>query len=100
MNDQSCTTPPGEIAEHRRKCWATDCDRTARLEWCGWRYCVPHFWTYVLRGAPGWHKLVKLRWTELARPYRYDRNERRTVRCLAIIFLPLVAVALAAWLIA
>lgn len=63
-----CAARPEEIAEARRKCWAPTCNRTARLEWCGWRYCIPHFWTYVLRDAPGWrHKLGKLRWTELAR---------------------------------
>lgn len=30
--------------------------------------------------------------------YRYDRNERRTVKCLAIIFLPLVGIlAIGLW---
>lgn len=71
MTDQACAASPEEIAEGRRRCWATDCDRTSRLEWCGWRYCIPHFWTYVLRDAPGWSgKLVKLRWTEIARHRR------------------------------
>lgn len=73
MTDQGgpCVTPPEEIAERRRKCWHTDCNKTARLEWCGWRYCVPHFWTHVLRGQSTWgHLLVKLRWTEIARHRR------------------------------
>lgn len=29
--------------------------------------------------------------------YRYDRNERRTVKCLAITFVPLVALMILAW---
>lgn len=94
-----CVTRPEEIAEHRRKCWALDCSRSARLEWCGRRYCIPHFWTYVLAGQSTWgHLWTKLRWTEIAQQgYRYDRAERRTVKCLAIIFLPLAGMALAAW---
>lgn len=38
-----------EIAEARRKCWHSDCNRTARLEWCGWRWCFRHYWTHCLR---------------------------------------------------
>ena len=30
-------------------------------------------------------------------PYRYDRNERRTVKCLAIMFVPFVAMLMLAW---
>lgn len=98
MSGQACATPPGEMAEHHRKCWASDCKRTARLEWCGWRYCMPHFWTYVLAGQSTWgHLWTKIRWTEIIRHYRYDRNERRTVKCLAIIFLPLLVAGIAAW---
>jgi hypothetical protein len=29
--------------------------------------------------------------------YRYDRSERRTVICLAIIFVPLIAMMAIAW---
>lgn len=64
-------TPPHELAEIRRRCWAGDCNRTARLEWCGWRYCLRHYWSHVLRDAGSWrHKLVKLRFTEPARRSR------------------------------
>lgn len=70
MSDQSCNTPPHEIAESRRRCWKIGCDRTARLEQCGWRYCVRHYWTQVLRDAEGWQFLGKLRWTRIARHKR------------------------------
>ncbi len=29
--------------------------------------------------------------------YRYDRNERRTVKCLAIMLVPLLALIVIAW---
>lgn len=29
--------------------------------------------------------------------YRYDRSERRTVKCLAIMFIPLLALIAVAW---
>lgn len=29
--------------------------------------------------------------------YRYDRNERRTVKCLAIIFVPIVVIMILGW---
>lgn len=65
---RAAKTPERDIIEHRRKCWRTDCNRTSRLEWCGWRYCFRHYWTNVLRDAGSWrHKLVKLRFTEIAR---------------------------------
>lgn len=60
---------PEELAEYRRKCWAPDCNRTARLEWCGWKYCLRHYWRYVVRDAPTLaHKLVKIRFTRFYRP--------------------------------
>lgn len=71
MSDQACVTPPHEIAEHRRCCWAPGCKKTSRLECCGWRYCIPHFWTYVLAGQSTWgHLWVKLKYTEIARHSR------------------------------
>jgi hypothetical protein len=71
-------TPPHEIAEARRKCWGTNCNRTARLEWCGWRYCLPHYWTYVLRDAGSCqYKVVKLRHTELA-AFQYSQDAGRS----------------------
>lgn len=68
MSDLACATTKTEQAEARRKCWTSNCNRSALLEWCGWRYCLRHYWTYVLRDAVGWQgKLVKLRWTIPAR---------------------------------
>lgn len=66
--DECAAATPREIAESRRRCWAGDCNRTSRLEQCGWRYCLRHYWSHVLRGTSSWgHLLVKLRFTEIAR---------------------------------
>lgn len=71
MSDQQSAATREEIAESRRKCWVTSCKRTSRLEWCGWRYCIPHYWTQVLRDCDTWRLLlVKLRFTEIARHRR------------------------------
>lgn len=71
MDKDAKTTPPHEIAESRRRCWKIGCARTARLEHCGWRYCIPHYWTQVLRGCSSWgHLWVKVRYTEIARRSR------------------------------
>lgn len=69
MDDHTaCQTPAHEIAEGRRRCWAGDCQRTARLEWCGWRYCLPHYWSHALRDAGPWpFWWIKLKYTRLAR---------------------------------
>jgi hypothetical protein len=66
--EQACQATPEEIAEGRRRCWKPGCDRTSRLEHCGWRYCIPHYWTQVLRGCESWgHLWTKLRFTAIAR---------------------------------
>lgn len=68
---QAAQATPAEIAEGRRRCWKPGCDRTARLEQFGWRYCIPHYWTQVLRGAESWgHLWGKIRYTEIARHRR------------------------------
>lgn len=62
---------PAEITKWHRECWDPSCSRKARLEWCGWRYCLRHFWRHVLAGQASWaHLWVKLRFTEIARHRR------------------------------
>lgn len=63
-----CEARPEEIAESRRRCWAGDCRRTARLEWCGWRYCFRHYWSHIVCGHRTWQEWWwKVKYTEIAR---------------------------------
>jgi hypothetical protein len=52
-DDKQCAATPEEIYEGRRKCWATDCKRRAILEWCGWRWCLRHYWANKGWGSAG-----------------------------------------------
>lgn len=67
MGDEQCSqTPAWELRESRRHCWYDECERTAILNWCGWRYCLRHYYSQVFRDAEGFaHKLVKLRFTHI-----------------------------------
>lgn len=57
---------PEELAESRRRCWHGNCTKTARLDWCGWRFCIPHYWTRIIRDADGLgQKLLKIRYTKV-----------------------------------
>ena len=68
MNCEAKQASPEELAESRRRCWHTGCKRKARLEWCGWRWCVPHYWLHKVRYQSSWgHLWVVLRYTEIAR---------------------------------
>lgn len=66
--ERACRTPDHELREGRRKCWVPSCTRTSRLEWCGWKYCLRHYWSHVLRqGQTLGHLWVKIRFTRIAR---------------------------------
>lgn len=65
--DRTTAALPEEIAERRRKCWHTTCNRTARLEWCGWRWCVRHWWASKMAWQSTASRLVVLRWTRIIR---------------------------------
>lgn len=61
-------TPLADLIESDRRCWKTGCKRTARLENMGWRYCLWHYWTQVLRDQETWANFITtLRYTRIAR---------------------------------
>lgn len=35
--------PKEEIKEKERKCWNSNCDKTAHFELLGWRWCFKHW---------------------------------------------------------
>ena len=64
MSEQvPCLATEAELKELRRKCWWSDCNKTALFEdWGGWRWCPYHAY-YTIRWGGGniWFGIKKLK---------------------------------------
>lgn len=74
MESQTCAATPHELAEGKRKCWHLTCDRTARLELLGWRWCLWHWFKMEWRQCETWEsKRSALRHTHVIRENMFKR---------------------------
>ena len=71
MTEQACATPAADLRESKRKCWWSDCDRTAWFrDWAGWCWCPRHLYrTWRYGGADLRNRVRQLRWLKVRWPY-------------------------------
>lgn len=84
IDDRPCEATPAELKEGYRKCWDTECNRSAWFQdWGGWHWCWKHALREIRINETLVGKLFEIKNMKLRNPHRYTklwfRSEREKI---------------------
>jgi len=64
MIEEIYQTPIKDLKEQKRKCWWSNCNKTAHFELHGWRWCFKH-WRLDYKYGSGIGLWNAIKWTKI-----------------------------------